>query len=182
MDVVKTHINQLNGQIEIDSEIGVGTTITIQVPLTLAILPTLMVYIGSQNYAIPLPGIIELFEWSFVEVSQIGGREVVRLRDRTYPLIYASELLGGERTQSTDQRVLVIELAGHSLALVVDQVIGQEEVVIKPLGTLLRGMPGYSGATITGDGRVAMILDVSSMLDKQIGIDYVAIAEEGLAA
>jgi two-component system chemotaxis sensor kinase CheA len=76
----------------------------------------------------------------------------------------------------------VIELAGHSLALVVDQVIGQEEVVIKPLGTLLRGMPGYSGATITGDGRVAMILDVSSMLDKQIGIDYVAIAEEGLAA
>ena len=182
MDVVKTHINQLNGQIEIDSEIGMGTTISIQVPLTLAILPTLMVYIGEQNYAIPLPGIIELFEWHSVEVSQVGGREVVRLRDRTYPLIYASELLGGERTQSIDQRVLVIELAGHSLALVVDQVIGQEEVVIKPLGALLRGMPGYSGATITGDGRVAMILDVASMLEKQIGIDYNALNEEGMAA
>lgn len=182
MDVVKTHINQLNGQIDIDSEIGVGTTISIQVPLTLAILPTLMVYISGQNFAIPLPGIIELFEWHSVEVSQIGGREVVRLRERTYPLLYASELLGGERTQSLEQRVLVIELAGHSLALVVDQVIGQEEVVIKPLGTLLRGMPGYSGATITGDGRVAMILDVASMLEKQIGIDYNALGEEGMAA
>ncbi len=182
MDVVKTHINQLNGQIDIDSEIGVGTTISIQVPLTLAILPTLMVYISGQNFAIPLPGIIELFEWHSVEVSQIGGREVVRLRERTYPLIYASELLGGDRTQSLEQRVLVIELAGHSLALVVDQVIGQEEVVIKPLGTLLRGMPGYSGATITGDGRVAMILDVASMLEKQIGIDYTALSEEGMAA
>lgn len=182
MDVVKTHINQLNGQIEIDSEIGIGTTISIQVPLTLAILPTLMVYINGQNYAIPLPGIIELFEWHSVEVGQVGGREVVRLRERTYPLIFASELLGGERFESNEQRVLVIELAGHSLALVVDQVVGQEEVVIKPLGALLRGMPGYSGATITGDGGVAMILDVASMLDKQLGIDYNAIIEEGMAA
>ncbi len=182
MDVVKTHISQLNGQIEIDSQIGVGTTISIQVPLTLAILPTLMVYIGDQNYAIPLPGIIELFEWHSVEVGSVGGREVVRLRDRTYPLIYASELLGGGRTKSLDQRVLVIELAGHALALVVDQVIGQEEVVIKPLGTLLRGMPGYSGATITGDGRVAMILDVAGMVSKNIGMDYTAFIEEGLAA
>ncbi len=182
MDVVKTHINQLNGQIEIDSEIGVGTTISIQVPLTLAILPTLMVYIAEQNYAIPLPGIIELFEWHSVEVSQVGGREVVRLRDRTYSLVYASELLGGGRIRSSEQRVLVIELAGHSLALVVDQVIGQEEVVIKPLGTLLRGMPGYSGATITGDGRVAMILDVASMLEKQVGFDYSMLNEEGKAA
>ncbi len=182
MDVVKTHISQLNGQIEIDSEIGKGTTISIQVPLTLAILPTLMVYIGRQNYAIPLPGIIELFEWHSVEVGQVGGREVVRLRDKTYPLIYASELLGGGRTQSLDQRVLVIELAGHALALVVDQVIGQEEVVIKPLGTLLRGMPGYSGATITGDGRVAMILDIAGMVSKNIGTDYTAFIEEGLAA
>lgn len=182
MDVVKTHINQLNGQIEIDSEMGVGTTISIQVPLTLAILPTLMVYIGNQNYAIPLPGIIELFELSFVEVSHVGGRETVRLRDRTYPLLYASEMLGKERVHSSDQRVLVIELAGYSLALVVDRVVGQEEVVIKPLGTLLRGMPGYSGATITGDGGVALILDVAGLVSKNIGIDYSAFSEDGLAA
>ena len=182
MDVVKTHINQLNGQIEIDSELGAGTTISIQVPLTLAILPTLMVYIGGQNYAIPLPGIIELFELSFVEVSHIGGRETVRLRDRTYPLFYASEMLGKEKMHSSDQRVLVVELAGHSMALVVDRVVGQEEVVIKPLGTLLRGMPGYSGATITGDGGVALILDVAGLISKNIGIDYSVFSEDGLAA
>ena len=182
MDVVKTHINQLNGQIEIDSELGRGTTISIQVPLTLAILPTLMVYIGNQNYAIPLPGIIELFELSFVEVSHVGGRETVRLRDRTYPLLYASEMLGKGRMHSTDQRVLVVELAGYSMALVVDRVVGQEEVVIKPLGTLLRGMPGYSGATITGDGGVALILDVAGLVSKSIGMDYSAFSEDGLAA
>ncbi|MBT7308203.1 MAG: chemotaxis protein CheA [Gammaproteobacteria bacterium] len=177
MDVVKTHINQLNGQIDIDSELGGGTTIAIQVPLTLAIMPTLMVRVGSQVYAIPLPGIIELFEWSFVEVGRVGGREVVRLRDRTYPLIHASELLEEPQTHSAEQRVLIIELAGHALALVVDQVIGQEEVVIKPLGTLLRGMPGYSGATITGDGGVAMILDIASMVSKRAGGDFLAFSE-----
>ncbi|HIJ35510.1 MAG TPA: chemotaxis protein CheA, partial [Gammaproteobacteria bacterium] len=181
MDVVKTHISQLNGQVEIDSEVGGGTTISIQVPLTLAIMPTLMVLVGNQNYAIPLPGIMELFERSLVEVGKVGGREVVRLRDRTYPLIYASQLLDEPRIQSADQRVLVIELTGHSLALVVDQVIGQEEVVIKPLGSLLRGMPGYSGATITGDGSVAMILDIAGMISKKMGNEFLAYGDLGEA-
>ena len=111
----------------------------------------------------------------------IWGREVVRLRDRTYPLIYASQLLDEPRIQSADQRVLVIELTGHSLALVVDQVIGQEEVVIKPLGSLLRGMPGYSGATITGDGSVAMILDIAGMISKKMGNEFLAYGDLGEA-
>lgn len=182
MDVVRTHINQLNGQIEIDSRVGEGTVISIQVPLTLAILPTLMVYIGSQNYAIPLPGIVELFEMESVEVGRVGGHEVARLRGRTYPLVHASEMLGGERHSSPEQRVLVVELGGHALALVVEQVVGQEEVVIKPLGTLLQGMPGYSGATITGDGRVALILDIAGLVSRVTGIDYNAYAEDGVAA
>ncbi|MFT5505512.1 MAG: two-component system chemotaxis sensor kinase CheA [Gammaproteobacteria bacterium] len=170
MDVVKTKITQLNGTIDISSEIGKGTQLKIKVPLTLAILPTLMVQLGSRKFALPLSNVNEIFELSSKKTSVVDGRKVVLNRGKAPPLFYLRNwLLNGsepDEPQGDSPQVIMVQVAHSMVGLVVDQVIGQEEVVIKPLGAMLHGLPGLAGSTITGDGNIAIILDVQGLLKR----------------
>lgn len=166
MDVVKTRITQLNGTIAIDSELGRGTTITINVPLTLAIMPTLMVVLGSQVFALPLVNVQEIINFEAGQAREVDGRKTLVVRGRAIPLFYLSHWLVrgvgdfGERSG----HVVVVRVGNQSVGLLVDDLIGQEEVVIKPLGALLHGTKGFAGATITGNGKIALIIDLPGLL------------------
>ena len=167
MDVVKTRITQLNGAIQIQSEPGVGSRIVIRIPLTLAIMPTLMVMLGQQIFALPLASVVEIFNLDLSRTNMVDGHEVVVLRNKPVPLYYlASWLVPGHGARRSGRaHVVIVSLGTQRIGFVVDQLIGQEEVVIKPLGRMLQGTAGLSGATITGDGRIALILDVPSMVN-----------------
>lgn len=167
MDVVKTKINQLNGSIDIDSELGRGSRIVIKVPLTLAIMPTLMVKLENQPFALPLVNVVEIFHLDLTKKNIVDGRECIVVRDHVYPLFYIKKWLvegASVETDETDAHVVVVAVGTKRVGFVVDQLIGQEEVVIKPLGKMLQGTAGMAGATITGDGTIALILDVPSLL------------------
>lgn len=166
MDVVKTRIVQLNGSVEIDSHKGEGTTIRIKVPLTLAIMPTLMVMLGKQIFALPLVNVSEIFHLNLTNTNTVDGQRVVMVRERALPLFYLTDWLveGGASSHSGQGHVVVVSVGSQKVGFVVDQLIGQEEVVIKPLGTMLVGTKGLAGATIRGDGQIALILDVPSLL------------------
>lgn len=168
MDVVKTKISQLNGTIDIESVLGKGTELRIKVPLTLAILPTLMVQLGSRKFALPLSIVNEIFEFSSKKISVVDGVEVLLNRGKAPPMFYLRKwLLNGKEAGSVydgDPHVIMVQVGNNSVGFVVDQVIGQEEVVIKPLGKMLQGLPGMAGSTITGDGNIAIILDVPGLL------------------
>lgn len=171
MDVVKTKIAQLNGSVTVDSAIGVGTTIRIKVPLTLAIMPTLMVMVKDQAFAFPLVSVNEIFHLDLSKTNIVDGQEVIVVRERAVPLFYLKRWLikGETKTKNTvdeSAHVVVVSVGTQRVGFVVDQLVGQEEVVIKPLGRMLHGTPGMAGATITGDGRIALILDIPSMLAK----------------
>jgi two-component system chemotaxis sensor kinase CheA len=167
MDVVKTRIGQLNGSVEIDSELGRGSRLMIRVPLTLAIMPTLMVKVGEHPFALPLGSVSEIFDLDESRTSTVDGQLVVMVRERALPLFYLRDWLiddtsaaGGE----TVSHVVVVYVGSQKVGFVVEQLVGQEEVVIKPLGAFLQGLAGFAGATITGDGRIALILDVPSLM------------------
>ncbi|MDX1695240.1 MAG: chemotaxis protein CheA [Ketobacteraceae bacterium] len=165
MDVVKTKISQLNGTIDVQSEKGVGTKIAIKVPLTLAIMPTLMVMLGEQAFALPLVSVNEIFHMDLTKTNVVDGQEVVVVRERPLPLFHLKRwLINSHQEKQKDAHVVIVSVGTQKMGFVVDQLIGQEEVVIKPLGKMLHGTPGMAGATITGDGRIALILDVPSML------------------
>lgn len=166
MDVVKTKITQLNGSIDIDSQMGVGTVISIKVPLTLAIMPTLMVMLGDQAFALPLVNVNEIFHLDLTRTNVVDGKEVVMVRGKPIPLYYLKRWLTRESTPQGEEagHVVVVTVGTQKVGFVVDQLVGQEEVVIKPLGQMLQGTDGMSGATITGDGRIALILDVPGLL------------------
>lgn len=167
MDVVKTKITQLNGTLNIDSTLGKGTRIEIKVPLTLAIMPTLMVMLKDQAFAFPLVSVNEIFHLDLSRTNVVDGQEVIVVRDKPIPLFHLKRwLVKGEADAVADEssHVLVVSIGNQRAGFVVDQLIGQEEVVIKPLGAMLHGTAGMAGATITGDGRIALILDVPSML------------------
>ncbi|MGS2717532.1 chemotaxis protein CheW [Eionea flava] len=169
MDVVKTKIMQLNGSIEIESEMGKGTKILIKVPLTLAIMPTLMIMLGAQAFALPLVSVNEIFHMNLEKVNMVDGQECVSIRDQAIPLFYLKNwLVNGPANQEKpkEAHVVIVTVGTQRVGFVVDQLIGQEEVVIKPLGKMLNGTPGMAGATITGDGTIALILDVPSMLQR----------------
>jgi len=169
MDVVKTKITQLNGSIEIDSEMGKGTRITIKVPLTLAIMPTLMIMVGKQTFALPLVSVKEIFHMDLTKSNVVDGQECVSIRDRAIPIFHLKRWLvidGALEEAPTEAHVVIVSVGTQYVGFVVDQLIGQEEVVIKPLGKMLQGTPGLAGATITGDGTIALILDVPSMLNR----------------
>lgn len=166
MDVVKTRITQLNGTIHIESEKGQGSRISIQLPLTLAILPTLMVKVGDRNYALPLSSVNEIFHKDDAKTNTVDGQLVVMLRNKALPLFYLHEWLSHDvcAEHAESEQVVIAQSGNQRVGFVVSQVVGQEEVVIKPLGALLHGLPGFAGATITGDGRIALILDVPSLM------------------
>lgn len=168
MDVVKTKIAQLNGSINIYSTKGQGSKIVIKVPLTLAIMPTLMVMLGNQAFAFPLVNVNEIFHLDLSTTNVVDGQEVVIVRDKALPLFYLKRWLvsSAAHEEQREGHVVILSVGTQRIGFVVDQLVGQEEVVIKPLGKMLQGTPGMSGATITGDGRIALILDVPSMLKR----------------
>jgi two-component system chemotaxis sensor kinase CheA len=166
MDVVKTKITQLNGTVDIDSEMGIGTVLEIKVPLTLAILPTLMVVIGEQTFALPLAAVNEIFHLDLTNTNRVDGQLTIIVREKAIPLFYLDQwLVRNFEEKSRDKgHVVIVQLGNQQVAFVVDRLIGQEEVVIKPLDRLLHGTPGMAGATITSDGGIALIIDIPNML------------------
>ncbi|WP_137821690.1 chemotaxis protein CheA [Pseudomonas sp. D(2018)] len=166
MDVVKTKISQLNGTVNVFSQKGHGSKIVIKVPLTLAIMPTLMVMLANQAFAFPLVNVNEIFHLDLSRTNVVDGQEVVIVRDKALPLFYLKRWLVRDAAveEQGEGHVVILSVGTQRIGFVVDQLVGQEEVVIKPLGKMLQGTPGMSGATITGDGRIALILDVPSML------------------
>lgn len=167
MDVVKTKITQLNGTLSIDSVIGQGTRIAIQVPLTLAIMPTLMVILENQAFALPLVNVNEIFNLDLTKTNVVDGQQAIIVRDQALPLFHLKRWLVNGQTNAplpSQGHVVIVTVGTTRVGFVVDQLIGQEEVVIKPLGTILHGTPGLSGATITGDGRIALIIDIPNLL------------------
>ncbi len=168
MDVVKTAINTLNGSIDIDSTMGKGTKITIKVPLTLAILPTLMVGVAGHPFALPLASVNEIFHLDLRRTNVVDGQLTIIVREKSIPLFYLQNWLapkkGKVQLRQGHGHVVIVQIGSQRVGLVVDTLIGQEEVVIKPLDKLLQGTPGMSGATITSDGHIALILDVPDLL------------------
>lgn len=169
MDVVKTKITQLNGTLAIDSILGQGTQIAIQVPLTLAIMPTLMVTLESQAFALPLVNVNEIYNLDLTKTNNVDGQQVIIVRDQALPLFHLKRWMvkGCEQVSLPDQgHVVIVSVGTTRVGFVVDQLVGQEEVVIKPLGSILHGTQGLSGATITGDGRIALIIDIPNLLKR----------------
>jgi two-component system chemotaxis sensor kinase CheA len=170
MDVVKTAINTLNGSIDIDSEMGKGTKITIKVPLTLAILPTLMVGVSKQPFALPLGSVNEIFHLDLGKTNTVDGQLTIIVREKSIPLFYLQDWLcpniSRDPQKSGHGHVVIVQIGSQRVGFVVDTLIGQEEVVIKPLDELLQGTPGMAGATITSDGHIALILDVPNLLKR----------------
>lgn len=170
MDVVKTAINTLNGSIDIDSEMGKGTKMAIKVPLTLAILPTLMVGVGDHPFALPLASVNEIFHLDLSRTNIVDGQLTIIVRNKSIPLFYLQNWLAPHKGRVEPRKghghVVIVQLGSQRVGFVVDTLIGQEEVVIKPLDALLQGTPGMAGATITSDGHIALILDVPDLLKK----------------
>lgn len=168
MDVVKTKINQLNGSVSIDSKLGKGTRLDIKVPLTLAILPTLMIVVGKQTFALPLGAVNEIINMDIKKTNTVDGQLTMIVRQKAIPLFFLGEwLIRGEKNIDREKgHVVVVQIGTQQVGFVVDALIGQEEVVIKPLDALLQGTPGMAGATITSDGGIALILDIPSLLKR----------------
>lgn len=168
MDVVKTGITKLNGTISIDSTMGKGTRLEIKVPLTLAILPTLMIVVAKQTFALPLTNVNEIFHLDLEKTNLINGQLSIVIRGQAIPLFYLSDWLAPQQPLVEKGKgvghVVIVQLGVQQVALVVDALLGQEEVVIKALDKLLSGTPGMAGATITSDGSIALILDLPSLL------------------
>ncbi|MBL1321125.1 MAG: chemotaxis protein CheA [Methylophaga sp.] len=175
MDVVKTSISKLNGVIEINSNVGTGTTLTIKVPLTLAIMPTLMVILGDQIFAFPLVSVNEIFHLDTTKINIVDGQQTIMVRNKTLPLFYLRKWLASsfnEAEQSEIEHVVIVNVGTQRVGFVVDRLIGQEEVVIKPLGALLQGTKGLAGATITGDGRISLIIDFPELMNAYANRGY----------
>lgn len=170
MDVVKTKITQLNGSVTIHSELGVGTRLEIKVPLTLAILPTLMVVVSEQTFALPLAAVNEIINVDLSKTNTVDGQLTMIVRSKAIPLFYLEDWLSRNPTRRGEKRedghVVVVQIGTQHVGFVVHALIGQEEVVIKPLDALLQGTPGMAGATITSDGGIALILDIPNLLKR----------------
>lgn len=165
LDVVKTKIEGLGGNIEVKTELGVGSTFIIRLPLTLAIIQSLMVVVGGEKYAIPLSAIQTIEDIAKTDIKHVREKEVINLRGEVIPIIRLSEVLDIESTNTSDNLVVVIVKKGDKQAgLVVDELIGQLEIVIKSLGKYINNCKQISGATILGDGEVALILDANALL------------------
>jgi two-component system chemotaxis sensor kinase CheA len=165
MDVVRTKIGGMGGSIKLDSIVGKGTTIKLKLPLTVAIIHSLMVKVGTDIYAIPITNVIRDLSIKKEEIKTIKGQEVILIRGEVLPLVRLHKLFDIKSNGSEELLVVVVERAGNNIGLVVDQVIGMQEVIIKNLDNkILKGIKGFAGATILGDGNVALILDVGTLL------------------
>lgn len=167
MDVVKKSLAKINGTIEVESEIDAGTRFTIKLPLTLAIISALMVDVAGEQYAIPLASVLESIRVREEEIHQVNNREVINVRDRVLPLARLSELFGHPRSQNGDRTYMVIvQSTTGQLGIIVDSLLGQQEIVIKALDDYIGNSKGVAGATILGDGKVVLIVDVLELMEK----------------
>lgn len=166
MDVVKTNIEKLNGIIDVESELGQGTVFKLKIPLTLAIIQALIVGVQEEYYAIPLSSVVETVRINQDEVYMVEGRSVLRLRDEILTLVRLSDIFKVDTVikNSSEFYVVVIGLAENKIGVIVDYLVGQEEVVIKSLGYYLKGTEGIAGATVRGDGKITLIVDVGGMM------------------
>lgn len=177
MDVVRTNLKKLNGTVEIDSQLGQGTTVKLRLPLTLAILPVLLVQVEQDIYALPLRSVAETAQINPKNVHRVEGSEVLCMRGETLPLLRLDQLFpasAGSRKQTSangaqertgeSQKIVILGVGEKRFALLVDQLLGQESTVIKPLGVFLHGCSSLAGATISGDGQVRLVLDPAGLL------------------
>ena len=171
MDVVKNRITSLNGSVKVFSKLGHGTSVDIKVPLTLAIMPTLMIGISNKIFALPLSSVNEIFNLDLSKTNIVDGQLTVVIRNKAVPLFYLADWLSsGEKTQqltdkdNKNKHVVIIKKSNLVLGFIVDKLIGQEEVVVKALTSIIKGTPGMSGATITSNGRIALILDIAGLV------------------
>ena len=177
MDVVRTAIEQINGVVEVHSEINVGTRFTIRLPLTLAIIRSLMISLGDQIYAFPMANVQETLRVSEDEIKSIGNSEVIVVRDKIVPLLRLKEHFGivdnthEDADLSKELFVVIITSMDKCAAVVVDKLLGEQEVVIKSLGDYLGDIDGLSGATILGDGSVALIIDARGLIKQTKGVE-----------
>jgi len=182
MDVVKTNIEKVNGIIDIESEKGQGSSIRLKIPLTLAIIQALLVGVQEEHYAIPLSSVLETVRISKDEIYTVEGRSVMRLRDDVLSLVHIGDIFEVERILDSSEHayVVVLGLGAQKLGLIVDTLVGQEEIVIKSLGEYLKGIEGIAGATIRGDGGVTLIVDVVAIMDMAKSVKATAmIADQG---
>ncbi|WP_457748393.1 hybrid sensor histidine kinase/response regulator [Sulfurimonas sp.] len=181
MDVVKTNIEKLNGIIDIDSEVNVGTSIKLKIPLTLAIIQALLVGVQEEHYAIPLASVLETVRISKDEIYTVEGRSVMRLRDDVLSLVHIGDIFEVERILDASEHayVVVLGLGTSKLGLIVDILVGQEEIVIKSLGDYLKGIEGIAGATIRGDGGVTLIVDVVALMSMAKDVKATALTNNG---
>ena len=186
MDVVKTNIEKLNGIIDIDSEMGKGTSMKLKIPLTLAIIQALLVGVQEEHYAIPLASVLETVRISKDEIYTVEGKSVMRLRDEVLSLVHIGDIFEVERILDSSDfaYVVVLGLGTSKLGLIVDTLVGQEEIVIKSLGDYLKGIEGIAGATIRGDGGVTLIVDVVALMDmaRNVKVTSMSNADESNSA
>ncbi|RUM69037.1 MAG: hybrid sensor histidine kinase/response regulator [Sulfurospirillum sp.] len=173
MDVVKTNIEKLNGIIDIDSEMDKGSVFKLKIPLTLAIMQSLLVSVQEEFFAIPLASVLETVRISMDEIYTIEGKNVLRLRNEILSLVRLSDMFGVEQVFDSGEHVyvVIVGLAESKLGIIVDGLVGQEEIVIKSMGDYLQGIEGIAGATIRGDGGVTLITDVAAMMKLAKGIN-----------
>ncbi len=164
MDVVANVIHSLRGAIEIESELGVGTKITMKLPLTVAIIRTLMVGVNNRIFAIPLFSVVEIIKYRPQDIKDVGIYKSLMLRDEVYLFFHLNELFDIE-SHNENRFVIIINIGEKNIAIAVDNLYGEEEIVIKPLGEMLKDVEGIAGATITGDGKVVLILDIKSLIN-----------------
>ena len=180
MDVVKTNIEKVNGIIDIESEKGAGSSIKLKIPLTLAIIQALLVGVQEEHYAIPLSSVLETVRISKDEIYTVEGRSVMRLREEVLSLVHIGDIFEVERVLDASEHayVVVLGLGTSKLGLIVDTLVGQEEIVIKSLGDYLKGIEGVAGATIRGDGGVTLICDVVALMDMAKGVKATAMVSD----
>jgi two-component system chemotaxis sensor kinase CheA len=165
MDVVRTNISRMNGSLELESELGHGTKVTIKLPLTVAIIQALLVDVGAATFAVPLASVVEAVKVTHEDIKSVNGQAVLNLRERILPLLDVAQTfqIPNERT-SDECYVVVVSIGAQRFGIVVDRLRAQEEVVIKSLGDFLADIQGVAGATITGDGKVVLILDMAELV------------------
>lgn len=182
MDVVKTNIEKLNGIIDIESQLGLGTTLKLKIPLTLAIIQALIVGVQEEFYAIPLSSVLETVRISQEEIYTVDGKSVLRLRDEVLPLVHMSSIFGikNDFGGAKEIYVVIIGLVEQKIGMIVDCLIGQEEVVIKSLGEYLKNIQGIAGATVRGDGKITLIVDVVAIMEmgKNIKVNLNKVIEQ----
>ena len=171
LDVVARHIGKLNGLVEVHTELGRGTSFMLTLPITLVIIKALIVRVGGQTYAIPISAVSESVMAEFRQVVTVGRRHVIQLRDHTLALLRLSELFNVAPADTPDDRlyIIVVGLAEKRLGLVVDAIEGQQEIVIKPVGSMLQGIPGIAGATELGNRKTILVLDVGALIEEAVG-------------